>query len=122
MNEQGKNAGMMIAGNGAPELGALMREQRASRMVAGAYPDGNPNAAVASQTHPPCTRHGIPLCVACRRSLALVERLREPWRGAAKDTDAEIQRLYALCREAGEEIAGLLCEPARQGSNLQPTP
>jgi hypothetical protein len=34
-------------------LGELMRQQRATRMVAGAYPDGNPNAAarhIASQT------------------------------------------------------------------------
>lgn len=34
--------GMTVAGNGAQELGALMREQWANR--GGVYPDGNPNA------------------------------------------------------------------------------
>jgi len=34
-----------------PKLGELMREQRNSRIVAGAYPDGNPNAgAIMAQT------------------------------------------------------------------------
>lgn len=37
-----QHQGMTIAGNGAAELGKLMREQRDSRM--GVYPDGNPNS------------------------------------------------------------------------------
>ena len=37
-----EHQGMTIAGDGAAMLGALMREQHASRL--GVYPDGNPNA------------------------------------------------------------------------------
>lgn len=37
-----QHQGMTIAGNGAAELGKLMREQRDSRL--GVYPDGNPNS------------------------------------------------------------------------------
>jgi len=41
-----KLEGMTVAGDGASMLGKLMREQRASRL--GVYPDGNPNAALAT--------------------------------------------------------------------------
>ena len=34
----------------ASELGALMQEQHRARITAGQYPDGNPNAAMASQS------------------------------------------------------------------------
>ncbi|WP_212646423.1 hypothetical protein [Delftia sp. PE138] len=37
-----QHQGMTIAGNGAAELGKLMRDQRDSRL--GVYPDGNPNS------------------------------------------------------------------------------
>lgn len=37
-----QHQGMTITGNGAAELGKLMREQRDSRL--GVYPDGNPNS------------------------------------------------------------------------------
>ena len=42
-SQPSESEGMTIAGNGASELGKLMREQRALR--GGFYPDGNPNTA-----------------------------------------------------------------------------
>lgn len=45
-----EHEGMTIAGNGASMLGALMREQRASRL--GVYPDGNPNVGATEAAAP----------------------------------------------------------------------
>lgn len=43
-----------------PSLGELMREQRQSRIVAGAYPDGNPNAgAMMAQTRQAEPKRGL---------------------------------------------------------------
>lgn len=43
-----------------PKLGELMREQRNSRIVAGAYPDGNPNAgAMMAQTRQAEPKRGL---------------------------------------------------------------
>lgn len=37
----------------------------------------------------------------------LSPQLQAPWNGAEKDADAEIQRLYGLCRRAGAVLAGI---------------
>lgn len=63
-----QHVGMTIAGNGAAELGALMRVQRASRL--GVYPDGNPNSAIqqpppAAQPAPACGAAEPDMCAIC---------------------------------------------------------
>jgi predicted RNase H-like nuclease (RuvC/YqgF family) len=40
----------------------------------------------------------------------IVERLIEPWAAPDKNADAEIQRLYRLCKSAADEIARLRTE------------
>ena len=76
-------------------LGALMREQRQSRIVAGAYPDGNPNAgAMMAQTpqaetkREPSEKQIADACLRYRHDFGLLDKyerdciVNEAWRWA----------------------------------------
>lgn len=89
-----------------PSLGELMREQRQSRIVAGAYPDGNPNAgAMMAQTRQaepkPTPASGDDLSV--YKEMADSYRNDEPTGAPYGIIDPDYGRVYTIARKLAWE-------------------